>query len=337
MKAVVQRGYGSTDQLEFREIGTPAVGEREVLVRAHAASVHPDVWHMLRGEPRVLRLMGAGVLRPKRPVPGTDLAGVVEATGSAVTRFGVGDEVFGKTVGANSWRNGGAYAELASVGESFLERKPPDLSFEQAAASPDSGTIAIQGLRDEGRLRSGQRVLINGAGGGVGTFAVQIARALGAAHVTAVDAAEKLKLLRTIGADETLDAAEDFTTGGDRYDLILDIPGNRPFAAIKRVLTREGTYVLIGHDAFGRDGRRWVGSMGRFVKLLVRSPFEKQLPGLRGAKDPGDRLQLLARLLAERAVVPVIDRTFPLAEVPSAIRYLETGAATGKIIITIAP
>jgi NADPH:quinone reductase-like Zn-dependent oxidoreductase len=176
MKAVVQRGYGSTEQLEVREIEAPAVGERDVLVRVKAASLHPDVWHMLHGEPRVLRLMGAGLTRPKRAVPGTDLAGVVEAVGPGVSRFAVGDEVFGKTVGANSWRNGGAYAELASVGEDLLERKPPDLSFEQAAASPDSGTIAIQGLRDEGRLQAGQRVLINGAGGGVGTFALQIAR-----------------------------------------------------------------------------------------------------------------------------------------------------------------
>ena len=337
MKAIVQRGYGSTGQLELREIDPPAVGERDLFVRVKAASLHPDVWHMLHGEPRVLRLMGAGLVRPKRPVPGTDLAGVVEAVGPGVTRFAVGDEVFGKTLGVNAWRNGGAYAELAAVHEDLLERKPAHLSFEQAAASPDSGTIAIQGVRDEGRLRAGQRVLINGAGGGVGTFAVQIAKALGAADVTAVDVAEKLELLRTIGADRVLDAAEDFTAGSDRYDVIIDIPGDRPFASIKRILTPAGTYVLIGHDAFGREGRRWVGSMGRFVKLVVRSPFEKQLPGLRGAKDPGDRLQLLTRLLADGAVVPVIDRTFPLAEVPSAIRYLETGAATGKIVITIAP
>jgi NADPH:quinone reductase-like Zn-dependent oxidoreductase len=292
---------------------------------------------MLRGEPRVLRLMGAGLVRPKRPTPGTDLSGVVDATGPGVTRFAVADEVFGKTVGANSWRNGGAYAELAAVHEDLLERKPANLTFEQAAASPDSGTIAIQGVRDEGRLHRGQRVLINGAGGGVGTFAVQVAKALGAVDVTAVDVAQKLERLRSIGADRTIDAAEDFTAAGKRYDVIVDIPGNRPFSAIKRALTPDGTYVLIGHDAFGREGRRWIGSIGRFVKLLIRSPFEKQLPGLRGAKDPGDRMQLLTRLLEDGSVVPVIDRTFPLAEVASAIRYLETGAAIGKIVITIAP
>lgn len=337
MRAIVQESYGPAELLQLRDVEPPAVGERDVLVRVKAASLHPDVWHMLRGEPRVLRLMGAGLVRPKRPIPGTDLAGVVEATGPGGTRFGVGDEVFGKTVGANSWRNGGAYAELATVREDLLERKPANLTFEQAAASPDSGTIAIQGVRDEGRLQRGQRVLINGAGGGVGTFAVQVAKVLGAVDVTAVDVTQKLERLRSIGADRTLDAAEDFTAAGERYDVILDIPGNRPFAAIKRALTAEGTYVLIGHDAFGREGRRWVGSIGRFLELLIRSPFEKQLPGLRGAKDPGDRMQLLTTLLEDGAVVPVIDRTFPLAEVPSAIRYLETGAAIGKIVITIAP
>jgi NADPH:quinone reductase-like Zn-dependent oxidoreductase len=337
MKAIVQTGYGSTDRLELREIGAPAVGEREVLVRVKAASLHPDVWHMLHGEPRVLRLMGGGLVRPRRSVPGTDLAGVVEATGPGVTRFAVGDPVFGKTVGANSWRNGGAYAELAAVRDDLLEHTPANVSAEQAAASPDSGTIAIQGVRDEGRLRAGQRILINGAGGGVGTFAVQIAKAIGAAHVTAVDVAQKLDRLRDIGADRTIDAAEDFTAAGERYDVVLDIPGNRPFAAIKRILTPDGTYVLIGHDAYGREGRRWLGSIGRFVRLLIRSPFERQLPGLRGAKDPGDRMQLLTRLLGDGSVVPVIDRTFPLAEVPSAIRYLESGAAIGKIVITIAP
>ena len=176
MKAIVQDVYGGADQLRFADVPTPAVGDHDVLIRVRAASVSPDVWHMIRGEPRILRLMGAGVRRPKRIVPGTDLAGVVESVGGAATRFRPGDEVFGKTLGANSWRNGGAFAELASVNEDSLERKPSNLTFEQAAGSPDSGTIAIQGLRDEGRLRSGQRVLINGAGGGVGSFAVQIAR-----------------------------------------------------------------------------------------------------------------------------------------------------------------
>jgi NADPH:quinone reductase-like Zn-dependent oxidoreductase len=335
MKAIVQDAYGAPDLLELREIDAPTIGDRDVLVRVRAASVHPDVWHMVRGVPRVLRVMGAGVRRPKRRVPGTDLAGIVDSVGTSVTRFRPGDEVFGKTVAANSWRNGGAYADLAAAHQDRLEPKPPSISFEQAAASPDSGTIAIQGLRDEGRLRAGQRVLINGAGGGVGTFAVQIAKAMGA-DVTAVDVPEKLDMLRSIGADRVIDAArEDFTRGVEGYDLVLDIPGNHPFSEIRRVLTPSGTYVLIGHDAYGRLGRRWIGSLGRFLRLLVLSLFVKQLPGLRGAKDPGDRLRVLRELLEEGKVSPVIDRTFPLAEVPAAIRHLAEGRVRGKVVITI--
>jgi NADPH:quinone reductase-like Zn-dependent oxidoreductase len=292
---------------------------------------------MVRGVPRVLRVMGAGLRRPKRRVPGTDLAGVVESVGAGVTRFGPGDEVFGKTVTANSWRNGGAYAEVAAVHEDRLEPKPASVTFEQAAASPDSGTIAIQGLRDEGRLQAGQRVLINGAGGGVGTFAVQIARSMGG-HVTAVDVSDKLDVLLSIGAERVIDAStQDFTRVDERYDLVLDIPGNRPFSEIRRVLTPTGTYVLIGHDAYGRFGRRWIGSLGRFFRLLVISPFVKQLPGLRGANDPGDRLRVLSKLLEDGKVTPVIDRTFPLPEVPAAIRYLEQGRVRGKIVITVQP
>lgn len=337
MKAIVQDAYGSPDLLQLSEIETPAVGAHEVLVRVRAASVHPDVWHMVRGVPRVLRVMGAGLVRPRSRIPGTDLAGVVETVGTSVTRFRPGDEVFGKTVGANSWRNGGAYAEYASLREDRLEPKPSTITFEQAAAAPDSGTIAIQGLRDEGRLQTGQRVLVNGAGGGVGTFAVQIAKAFGA-DVTAVDVAEKLDVLRSVGADRVIDhTREDFTRGGELYDVILDIPGNHPFSAIRRVLTPEGTYVLIGHDAYGRFGRRWIGSLGRFFRLLMVSPFSKQLPGLRGANDPGDRLRVLRELLEAGKVTPVIDRTFTLSEVPAAIRYLEKGRVRGKIIITIGP
>jgi NADPH:quinone reductase-like Zn-dependent oxidoreductase len=335
MKAIVQEVYGSPDLLRVREVPTPSVGEHDVLVRVRAASLHPDVWHMIRGEPRVLRLMGAGLRRPRARIPGTDLAGVVESVGGAAARFRPGDEVFGKTVGANAWRNGGAYAELASAHEDRLESKPANLSFEQAAASPDSGTIAIQGLRDEGRLEAGQRVLINGAGGGVGSFAVQIAKAWGA-DVTAVDLADKLELLTSLGADRVVDAdREDFTRLGERFDLILDIPANRPYADVRRVLAEDGTYVLIGHDAYGREGRRWIGSLGRFVKLLVRSPFDRRLPGLRGANDPGDRLRALRELLEAGSVTPAVDRTFPLDQVPAAIRALEEGHVRGKLVITV--
>lgn len=336
MRAIVQRSYGSIDQLVLEDIEPPGVGDHDVLVRVRATSLNPDVWHMVRGVPRVLRLMGAGLRRPKRAVPGTDVAGVVEAVGPAVTRFRPGEEVFGRTVGANSWRNGGAFAELAAVHEDRLEPKPTSVSTEQAAASPDSGVIAMQGIRDEGRLREGQRVLINGAGGGVGTFAVQIAKALGASDVAAVDVAGKLERLRSIGADRVLDAAtEDFTAGSGRYDLVLDIPGNHRYAAVRRVLTHDGTYVLIGHDAYGRAGRAWIGSMGRFAKLLVRSPFDRRLPGLRAAVDPGDRLRVVGELLGSGRITPVIDRTFPLEEVPAALRYLERGLVTGKVVITV--
>ena len=335
MKAIVQDRYGSPDLLELREVDEPVAGDDQVLVRVRAASVHADVWHAVRGQPYVLRIMGSGLRKPKNRVPGTDLAGHVEAVGRNVTRFRPGDEVFGQSVGANLWGNGGTYAEYAAVPEARLELKPANLTFEQAAAVPTSGPIAVQGLRDEGRIQAGQTVLINGAGGGVGTFAVQLAKAYGA-DVTGVDGTGKLDTLRSIGADRVVDyAQEDFTRSGERYDLILDIPGNHPWSDLKRALTPEGTYVLIGHDQYGRAGRRWIGSLGRFAKLLVMSSFVSQLHGLRGAKDPGDRLVLLKELIEAGKITPVIDRTFSLSEVPEAIRYLETGQAQGKVVITI--
>ena len=337
MKAIVQNGYGSPDVLELREVDEPVVGDDQVLVRVHAASVHADVWHVMRGVPYVLRIMGAGVRRPKNLVPGTDLAGRVESVGTKVTRVRPGDEVFGQSLGANLWRNGGAFAEYAAVPEARFELKPAGLTFEQAAAVPTSGSIAVQGVRDEGRIQAGQKVLINGAGGGVGTFSVQLAKAYGA-HVTGVDATGKLDMLRSIGADRVLDyTQEDFTRSGERYDLILDIPGNHPWSDYRRALTPEGTYVLIGHDQYGGAGHRWIGSLGRFAKLLVMSSFVSQLHPFRGAKDPGDRLVVLKELIEAGKVMPVIDRTFRLAQVPEAIRYLESGQALGKVIITIDP
>jgi NADPH:quinone reductase-like Zn-dependent oxidoreductase len=335
VKAIVQERYGAPEVLELREVDTPAVGDDEVLVRVRAASVHADVWHAVRGVPFVLRIMGSGLRRPRNPVPGTDLAGQVEAVGGNVTRFRPGDEVFGQTVGANLWGNGGTYAEYAAVAEARLERKPANLSFEQAAVVPTSGPIAVQGLRDEGRLRHGQRVLINGAGGAVGTFAVQFAKAYGA-DVTAVDGTEKIDRLRSIGADQVVDyAREDFTRIGERYDLILDIPGNHPWSELRRALTRDGTYVLIGHDQYGRAGRRWIGSLGRFAKLIVLSPFTSQVHPFRGAKDPGDRLLVMKELIEAGKITPVIDRAFPLSEASAAIRYLESGQAFGKVVITM--
>jgi NADPH:quinone reductase-like Zn-dependent oxidoreductase len=335
MKAIVQDRYGSVDVFQLREIDVPVPNDDEVLVRVRATSLHPDVWHAMRGVPYILRLMGSGRRRPKNPVPGTDVAGVVESVGRNITRFHPGDEVFGPTVGANLWGNGGSYAEYAAVSETRLERKPADLTFEQAASLLTSGPIAVQGVRDEGRVRPGQTVLINGAGGGVGTIAVQLAKAYGA-DVTAVDAAGKLELLRSIGADRVIDyAEEDFTRSGDRYDVVLDIAGNHAWSDLKRTLTPEGSYVLIGHDQYGASGHRWVGSLGRFFRLMVIAPFVRQLHPFRGAKDPGDRLTVLTELIEAGKIVPVIDRTFPLGEVPEAIRYLESGRVQGKIVITI--
>jgi NADPH:quinone reductase-like Zn-dependent oxidoreductase len=198
-----------------------------------------------------------------------------------------------------------------------------------------SGPIAVQGVRDEGRVRPGQKVLINGAGGGVGTIAVQLAKAYGA-DVTAVDAAGKLELLRSIGADRVIDyEQEDFTRGGDRYDVVLDIAGNHAWSDLKRTLTPKGSYVLIGHDQYGASGHRWVGSLGRFFRLMAIAPFVRQLHPFRGAKDPGDRLAVVTELIEAGKITPVIDRTFPLSEVPEAIRYLESGRVTGKVVITV--
>ena len=335
MKAIVQNRYGSADVLELREVDDPVVRDDQLLIRVRAASVHADVWHVMRGVPYVLRIMGAGVRRPKNLVPGTDLAGRVESVGRKITRFQPGDEVFGQSLVANLWRHGGAFAEYAAVPEARFELKPAGLTFEQAAAVPTSGSLAVQGVRDEGWVQAGQRVLINGAGGAVGTFAVQLANAYGA-DVTGVDAAAKLDMLRSIGADRVVDySKEDFTRRGERYDVILDIAGNHPWPDIRRVITPEGTYVLIGHDQYGAAGHRWFGSLGRFAKLMLMSPFVSQLHPFRGAKDPGDRLVVLTELIEAGKITPVVDRTFPLAQVPEAIRFLESGKAIGKVVITL--
>jgi NADPH:quinone reductase-like Zn-dependent oxidoreductase len=334
MKAIVQDKYGSADVLQFKEIDKPVVKDEEVLVRVHAASVHPDVWHAMRGMPYVLRIMGSGLVKPKNPVPGTDMAGHVESVGNNVEQFQPGDEVFGETVTRNQWRNAGAFAEYVSVAEESLALKPANLTFEQAAAVPTSALIALENLR--GRIQPGQKVLINGAGGGLGTFAVQLAKSYGA-EVTGVDSAAKLDMVRSIGADHVIDyTQEDFTQSGERYDLILDIPGNHSMSELRSALTPDGTYVFIGHDGFGASGGRLLGSgIPRFLKLLVLSPFVSQNLGLRTPKETKDSLVVLKELLETGKVTPVIDRTYPLSEVAEAIRYLEEGDAQGKIVITV--
>ncbi len=337
MRAIVQTAYGRPDDvLKLREIDRPVAKDGEVLVRVHAASLHPDVWHTVRGVPYVLRLMGSGLRKPRVRVPGIDLAGRVEAVGTNVTRFQPGDDVFGEIVHGNQWRNGGAYAEFAVAREDALAPKPAELSFEQAAAVPTSALIAHRALRGEGRIRPGQEVVINGAGGGVGTFAVQIAKAYGTT-VTAVDRAEKSDMLRSIGADRVVDyTTEDFTRSGGPYDLILDIASNRTWPDCRRALRSDGTYVLIGHDHFGASSNRWIGSMGRFLRLLVLSLFDERIPGVRSFKDPEkDPLAVVTAFIEAGRITPVVDSTYPLSEVREAIRYMETGRARGKIVMTV--
>jgi NADPH:quinone reductase-like Zn-dependent oxidoreductase len=336
MKAIVQDKYGTPDALELREIDKPVVKDDEVLVQVHAASVHPDVWHVVRGLPYVLRLMGAGLLKPKNRVPGTDAAGHVESVGKNVTRFQPGDEVFGETLKGYQWTNGGTYAEYVSVAQDALALKPANITFEQAAAVPTSGLIALQNLPNEGRLQPGQSVLVNGAGGGVGALAVQIAKAYGA-EVTGVDNTQKLEMVRSLGADRVIDyTQEDFTQGDERYDLIFDIPGNHPFSACRRVLTPDGKYVLIGHDRFGQGVGRWFGSVPRLLKLVALSPFVSQIPTPNfSTLDRKNQMVILKELLEAGKITPVIDRTYPLSKVPEAIRYLEEGHVQGKVVITV--
>ena len=337
MEAIVQDGYGPPgDVLALRDIDKPAVGDDEVLVRVRAASVHPDVWHVVSGRPYVLRLMGAGLLKPKNGVPGTDVAGHVESVGENVRRFEPGDEVFGESVRGLQWNNGGAYAEYASIPEEALALKPANVAFEQAAAVPTSGLIVLQNLTDEVRPRPGWRVLVNGAGGGVGALAVQIAKAYGA-DVTGVDDTKKLEMVRSLGADRVIDhTRDDFTRSDERYDLIFDIPGNHPFSACRRVLAPDGKYVLIGHDRFGRGAGRWLGSVPRVLRLVALSPFVGQLPAPNFSKpDKKNQMVVLKELLEAGRITPVIDRTYPLSEVPEAIRYLAEGRARGKVVITV--
>jgi NADPH:quinone reductase-like Zn-dependent oxidoreductase len=332
MRAIVQDRYGPPELLQLRDVARPVVADDEVLVRVRAASVHPDVWHVVNGRPYVLRLMGSGLRRPRRRIPGTDVAGVVSAVGGGVTRFRAGDEVFGECFRGYQWRNGGAYAEYVAVPEDTLASKPVRLTFEQAAAVPTSGLIALSGVRDQGHVQAGDKVLVNGAGGGVGALAVQIARALGA-HVTAVDLPAKLD---AIDADRVVDGSRvDFTREGERYDLILDVPGNHSFGDCRRALAPDGRYVLIGHDGFG-DASAWFGSLPRFVALMVRTPFVRQLPALDfSAPDKREGMSVLGELIEACKLTPLVDRTFALSEAADAIRYLASGQARGKVVIAI--
>lgn len=338
MRAIVQEEYGPCrDVLRLREIPPPVLGAGQVLVRVRATSVHADVWHAVTGIPYVLRLLGSGLRAPKGQVPGTDLAGDVVQVGAGASRFSPGDRVFGEvTATGNQWGNAGTFAELAAVDEALLARIPDALSFEQAAAVPTAALIALMNLRGQGRVRAGQRVLVNGAGGAVGVWAVQLAKAYGA-QVTAVDAPAKLVLLTDLGADHVVDYTRtDFTRMGTRYDIVFDVVSQARFTDVRRALEPDGTFVLIGYDQYGRSGHRVLGSLGRMLPLMAISPFVKQLPGIRPGPSREENWASIVALLEEGRIRPVVDpRTFPLENVADAIDYLSTGVATGRVVVIV--
>jgi len=311
MKAIVYRAYGAPDVLRYEEINRPAPGDDEILIRIRAASVNPFDWHLMRGSPFFLR-MQTGLRRPTITRLGVDLAGHVEAVGKNVTRFHAGDEVFGASRGA--------FAEYVAARESAFAPKPANLTFEQAAAIPVAGCTALQALRDKGKVRSGQRVLVNGAAGGVGTFAVQIAKSFGA-EVSGVCSTRNVDLVRSIGAAHVIDyTRDDFTRGQARYDLILDAFGTRSLSGCRRVLALGGTYVVVG------------GPLAVVKALLVSRFVREKLVAATASMKVAD-LMALKELIEANQVTPVIDRRYPLSEVAAAIGYLEQGHARGKIVI----
>lgn len=323
MRAIVQDRYGSADVLRLEEIERPAPGAGEVLVRVRAAGVDRGVWHVMAGLPLMIRVMGFGLRGPKQRVPGNDLAGEVEAVGAGVTRWKPGDEVFGVSAGT--------FAEYVCARQDKLARKPAGVSFEQAAAVPTSALTALQGLRDHGEVRAGQSVLILGASGGVGTFAVQLARAFDA-RVTGVCSTSKVDLVRALGADRVLDyTRDDLAASGERHDVILDIGGNRPLSALRRLLAPDGTLVVIG----GESGGRWLGGTDRLLRALLLSPFVRQRLRTFIAKVTAEDLQTLADHLEAGRLAPAIERTWPLAEARDAIWHIARGRARGKLVLAV--
>jgi NADPH:quinone reductase-like Zn-dependent oxidoreductase len=319
MRAIVQRAYGDADVLHLDHVDRPAIGEDEVLVEVRAAGLDRGTWHLMTGVPYAARL-AFGLRAPKQPVPGLDLAGAVVAVGSSVTRFRPGDEVYG--VGK------GSFAQFAAAREAKLAPKPSNLSFEQAAAVPVSGLTAQQGLLEVGGLEAGQHVLITGASGGVGTFAVQIAKASGAT-VTGVCSTAKVDLVRSLGADHVVDyVREDVTDGGSRYDLILDIGGSAPVARLRGLLAKHGTLVIVGGEGGGR-----VLGIGRQLRAVALSPFVPQRLRMFVAKDHHVPLERLTTMIEDGRVVPVVEHTYPLEEAATAMRELEAGRVRGKLVI----
>jgi len=326
MKAIVYDEYGSPDVLELQDIDKPVAGDNEVLVRIHAASANAGDWHFMRGDPYIFRLQ-AGLFKPKNNIAGFDLAGQAESVGKNVTEFRPGDEVYADVYG----ESGGSFAEYMCVSEDLLVLKPTNLTFEQAAAVPMAGITALQGLRDQGQIQQGQKVLIIGASGGVGTFAVQIAKSFGA-EVTGVCSTRNVDMVRSIGADHVIDyTQEDFIESGQRYDLIFQLAGSRSPSDCRGALTPKGTLVL----SSGEGGGPWFGPIGRIINALVSSLFVSQTLRTFTAVPNGEDLAALKELIEAGKVTPVIDRTYPLNEVPDAIRYLEEGHTQGKVVITV--
>jgi NADPH:quinone reductase-like Zn-dependent oxidoreductase len=328
MKAFVLSGYGSPDHLDLTAADTPVPAADEVLVRVRASSVNPYDWHHLRGEPRIARVMPGtlGLRAPKLRILGCDMAGQVEAAGQDVTKFRPGDDVF-------ALLEQGGFAEYVSVPERLLARKPANLSYEQAAAVPMAAATALLGLRDVGQIEPGQKVLVNGASGGVGTFAVQIARALGA-RADAVCSSPNADLVRSIGADDAIDyASEDFTRSGRRYDVLLDIAGNRPVFACRRVLAPRGTLVLIGGPA-----GRWLQPAGHMFTALALALLVSPRIAMADTVACAAKKQILMTLTAlieDGKVTPVISRTYPFHDIAEAVRYQEQGHVPGKVVVTI--
>jgi len=325
MTAIVQDEYGTAPEevLRLAEISRPAIAADEILVRVHAASVDRGTWHLMTGLAYPIRLAGFGLRRPKAPNPGRSLAGTVESAGQEVTGFGPGDEVYGTC--------DGSFAPYARARAARLAPKPANLSFEQAAAVPVSALTALQAVRDHAKVQPGQRVLIIGASGGVGTFAVQIAKAFGA-EVTGVCSTAKTDLVRSIGADHVVDyTREDFADGEHRYDVILDIGGNSRLSHLRRALTDHGRLVMVG----GETGGRWLGGMDRMLRAILLFRLVSQELSTFIASENSADLGVLRDLIESGKIAPAVDRTYPLRETPAAIRHFQEGRARGKVVITI--
>ena len=324
MKAVVYTNYGSPDVLEIRDIKKPVPNDNQVLVKVRAASVNPYDWHFIRGTPYIMRL-GVGLRKPKVTRIGVDFAGTIEAVGKNVTQFKPGDEVFGGKTGA--------FAEYVCVSEKGVALKPANITFEQAGSVDIAGLTALQAVRDKAKAQPGQKILINGASGGVGTFAVQIAKSFGA-DVTGVCSTRNLDMVRSLGADHVIDyTKEDFTKSGQRYDVILDNVGNQPLLSFRRALTPKGKYVMIGGGGTADQGL--IGPMFRPIEAMLLSPFVSQEMGMMMTNPTQNDMTMLADLMQSGKVTPVIDRRYKLSEVPEAMRYLEAGHARGKVVITL--